>query len=144
MGKFGKFNGLIHSRMWGAGLFAALSQMIYPAISAFVSLQTDKQLQGTVQGILSGQLFCFSGSSDDSKIFSGIRGLCQGMGPAFFGLVFYLFDMDLNSDEEPAGHIGVGPQFPVPNIRLQPFENKIISPSKNSTLERIAAIGTAV
>ena len=118
--------GSAHWMMWGAGLFAALSQMIYPAISAFVSLQTDKQLQGTVQGIL-----------------SGIRGLCQGMGPAFFGLVFYLFDMDLNSDEEPAGHIGVGPQFPVPNIRLQPFENKIISPSKNSTLGRIAAIGTA-
>jgi hypothetical protein len=41
--------------MWGAGLFAALSQMTYPAISAFISLQTDKELQGTVQGILSGK-----------------------------------------------------------------------------------------
>jgi hypothetical protein len=42
--------------MWGAGFFAAFSQMTYPAISAFVSLQTNKELQGTVQGILSGEL----------------------------------------------------------------------------------------
>uniref|UniRef100_A0A914I0Y4 Major facilitator superfamily (MFS) profile domain-containing protein n=1 Tax=Globodera rostochiensis TaxID=31243 RepID=A0A914I0Y4_GLORO len=106
--------GSAHWMMWGAGLFAALSQTSYPAISAFVSLQTDKELQGTVQGIL-----------------SGIRGLCQGMGPAFFGLIFYAFNMDLSSDEESAGHIGVGPQFPVPNIRLPPFK-QIIAPNKSS------------
>ncbi|KAF7630762.1 MFS domain-containing protein [Meloidogyne graminicola] len=94
--------GSAHWIMWVAGLFAALSQMTYPAISAFVSLQTNKELQGTVQGIL-----------------SGIRGLCQGMGPAVFGLIFYAFGMDLTSDAESAGHIGLGPQFPVPNIRLQ-------------------------
>lgn len=66
------------------------------------------------------------------------------MGPAFFGLIFYAFNMDLNSDEESAGHIGVGPQFPVPNIRLQPFESKIIAPAKNSShsQERIAMDGT--
>ncbi|KAL3108220.1 hypothetical protein niasHT_018628 [Heterodera trifolii] len=106
--------GSAHWMMWGAGLFAALSQTSYPAISAFVSLQTDKELQGTVQGIL-----------------SGIRGLCQGMGPAFFGLIFYVFNMDLTSDAESAGHIGVGPQFPVPNIRLPPFK-QIIAPNKSS------------
>uniref|UniRef100_A0A1I8BR82 MFS domain-containing protein n=1 Tax=Meloidogyne hapla TaxID=6305 RepID=A0A1I8BR82_MELHA len=112
-----------HWIMWGAGLFAAFSQMTYPAISAFVSLQTNKELQGTVQGIL-----------------SGIRGLCQGMGPAVFGLIFYAFGMDLTSDDESAGHIGVGPQFPVPNIRLQsPLipDNKAISASTNNSLERI-------
>lgn len=48
--------------MYTAGLFAALSGMSYPAISAFVSLQTDRSEQGAVQGIL-----------------SGIRGLCQGL-----------------------------------------------------------------
>lgn len=47
--------------MYTAGLFAALSSMSYPAISSFVSLQTDRNDQGAVQGIL-----------------SGIRGLCQG------------------------------------------------------------------
>jgi hypothetical protein len=60
------------------------------------------------------------------------------MGPAFFGYIFYAFNMDMNSDEESAGHIGVGPQFPVPNIRLQPFNNnKIIAPAKNNSHERI-------
>lgn len=47
--------------MWAAGFFAALSQIVYPSISAFVSLQTDRDKQGTVQGVL-----------------TGIRGLCQG------------------------------------------------------------------
>lgn len=47
--------------MWSAGFLAALSQMSYPSISAFVSLQTERELQGTVQGIL-----------------SAVRGLCQG------------------------------------------------------------------
>ncbi|CAK5114482.1 unnamed protein product [Meloidogyne enterolobii] len=118
--------GSAHWIMWGAGLFAAFSQMTYPAISAFVSLQTNKELQGTVQGIL-----------------SGIRGLCQGLGPAVFGLIFYAFGMDLTSDDESAGHIGVGPQFPVPNIRFQspliPDNNKPISAStaQNNSLDRI-------
>lgn len=47
--------------MWAAGFLAALSQIVYPSISAFVSLQTDRDKQGTVQGVL-----------------TGIRGLCQG------------------------------------------------------------------
>jgi hypothetical protein len=47
--------------MWAAGIFAALSSLSYPAISAFVSVQTDRDMQGTVQGVL-----------------TGIRGLCQG------------------------------------------------------------------
>jgi hypothetical protein len=31
-------------------------------------------------------------------ILSGIRGLCQGLGPALFGICFWLFDMDFMSD----------------------------------------------
>ena len=27
---------------------------------------------------------------------TGIRGLCNGLGPAMFGLIFYLFHVDLN------------------------------------------------
>ena len=27
---------------------------------------------------------------------TGIRGLCNGLGPALFGLIFYLFHVDLN------------------------------------------------
>ncbi|CAD5212990.1 unnamed protein product [Bursaphelenchus okinawaensis] len=104
--------------MWAAGLFSALSSLTYPAISAFVSIQTSQDMQGTVQGVM-----------------TGIRGLCQGFGPAVFGFIFYMFDMDLSADgDEPTGHIGVGPQFPMPHIRLQPFDNKIIAPIKNETI----------
>ena len=43
--------GIVSSQpiMWGVGVLTALSQITYPALSAFVSLQTDKELQGTVQ-----------------------------------------------------------------------------------------------
>lgn len=45
--------------------------------------------------------------------------------------------MDLSTDVENTGHIGVGPlPFPVPNIRLQPFDGKIISPIKNISTEK--------
>ena len=29
---------------------------------------------------------------------TGIRGLCNGLGPAMYGVVFYLFHVDLNDD----------------------------------------------
>ena len=47
--------------MWAAGVLAALSSISYPSISAHVSLLTDRDKQGTVQGVI-----------------TGIRGLCQG------------------------------------------------------------------
>jgi MFS family permease len=72
--------------MWAAGFLAALSQMTYPSVSAFVSIHSDRDKQGTVQGVV-----------------TGIRGLCQGFGPALFGFVFYLFDMDLNVDGDGTG-----------------------------------------
>jgi hypothetical protein len=73
-------------------------------------------MQGSVQGVL-----------------TGIRGLCQGFGPAVFGFIFYLFDMDLSTDSDETGHLGVGPAFPIPmpKIRMVPFENnRIITPSR--------------
>ena len=30
---------------------------------------------------------------------TGIRGLCNGLGPALFGFVFYLFNVDLNDPD---------------------------------------------
>ena len=31
---------------------------------------------------------------------TGMRGLCNGLGPAFFGLIFYFFHVDLNAEME--------------------------------------------
>ncbi len=73
-------------------------------------------------------------------ILSGIRGLCQGVGPAVFGFIFYMFNMDLTSDGDQTGHIGVGPAFPMPHIRIQPFESKVITPERNASRERVPFI----
>merc|ERR1719481_2479609 len=65
--------------MWSAGVLASVSSITYPAISAFVSMHADADKQGLVQGLV-----------------TGIRGLCNGLGPAMYGLIFYLFHVDLN------------------------------------------------
>lgn len=60
-------------------MLASVSSITYPAISAFVSMQSDADKQGLAQGMV-----------------TGIRGLCNGLGPAMFGVIFYLFHVDLN------------------------------------------------
>jgi len=67
--------------MWSAGVLASVSSITYPAISAMVSMHADGDKQGLVQGMV-----------------TGIRGLCNGLGPAMYGVVFYLFHVDLNDD----------------------------------------------
>uniref|UniRef100_A0A6P4E9X1 LOW QUALITY PROTEIN: hippocampus abundant transcript 1 protein n=1 Tax=Drosophila rhopaloa TaxID=1041015 RepID=A0A6P4E9X1_DRORH len=69
--------------MWSAGVVAALGSITYPAISAFVSLYAASESQGAVQGMI-----------------TGMRGLCNGLGPAAFGIVFYLFNVDLNDEHD--------------------------------------------
>ncbi|VDK43456.1 unnamed protein product [Anisakis simplex] len=101
--------------MWAAGLLAAMSQLTYPSISAFVSLQSDRDKQGAVQGVI-----------------TGIRGLCQGLGPALFGFIFYQFNMDLNVDNDNTGHVGIA-QFPAPRIRPQTISISVASPKRNIT-----------
>lgn len=64
--------------MWAAGILASISSITYPAISAFVSMHSDADKQGLVQGMV-----------------TGMRGLCNGLGPAMFGVIFYLFHVDL-------------------------------------------------
>ena len=54
----------------------------YPAISAFVSMHADADKQGLVQGMI-----------------TGMRGLCNGLGPAMFGLIFSLFHVDLTEKD---------------------------------------------
>lgn len=64
--------------MWLSGIIASLSSITYPAISAYISTYADADKQGLVQGLL-----------------TGVRSLCGGIGPAMFGLLFYLFDVDM-------------------------------------------------
>ncbi|KAF7250610.1 Hippocampus abundant transcript-like protein 1 [Varanus komodoensis] len=65
--------------MWAAGAVAAMSSITFPAISALVSRNADSDQQGVVQGII-----------------TGIRGLCNGLGPALYGFIFFLFHVKLN------------------------------------------------
>ena len=38
---------------------------------------------------------------------TGIRGLCNGIGPAFFGLIFYVFHVDLEEGDDNNTNIAV-------------------------------------
>ncbi|XP_075300146.1 hippocampus abundant transcript 1 protein [Opisthocomus hoazin] len=69
--------------MWAAGAVAAMSSITFPAVSAMVSRNADPDQQGVVQGMI-----------------TGIRGLCNGLGPALYGFVFYLFHVELNEMAE--------------------------------------------
>jgi len=64
--------------VWLAGIFISFSSITYAALSAYLSLDTDKDKQGAVQGTL-----------------MGVRGLCNGLGPAAFGLMFHLFGINI-------------------------------------------------
>lgn len=81
--------------MWAAGVLASVSSITYPAISAFVSMHSDADKQGLVQGMV-----------------TGMRGLCNGLGPAMFGVIFYMFHVDLN-DETPS--LPLKPHFHIEN-----------------------------
>ncbi|NWR97706.1 MF14B protein, partial [Motacilla alba] len=65
--------------MWAAGAVAAMSSITFPAISALVSRNAEADQQGVVQGII-----------------TGVRGLCNGLGPALYGFIFFLFHVELN------------------------------------------------
>ncbi|KAK2541520.1 Hiat1 [Columba livia] len=75
--------------MWAAGAVAAMSSITFPAVSALVSRTADADQQGVVQGMI-----------------TGIRGLCNGLGPALYGFIFYIFHVELNElpmPESPPG-----------------------------------------
>lgn len=48
-------------------------------------------------------------------VVTGIRGLCNGLGPALFGFIFYLFDVDLNDESAAPVRTNIMPN-PKPHI----------------------------
>ncbi|XP_012992066.1 hippocampus abundant transcript-like protein 1 [Esox lucius] len=93
--------------MWAAGTIAAMSSITFPAVSALVSQIAAPDQQGCVQGMI-----------------TGIRGLCNGLGPALYGFIFFLFNVELNElDPETKGDKSTTPQVPKekPTIPGPPF-----------------------
>ncbi|XP_051017736.1 hippocampus abundant transcript-like protein 1 [Acomys russatus] len=87
--------------MWAAGTVAAMSSITFPAVSALISRNAESDQQGVAQGIV-----------------TGIRGLCNGLGPALYGFIFYMFHVELsemgpklNSDDALQGAFIPGPPF---------------------------------
>lgn len=72
--------------MWAAGTVAAMSSITFPAVSALVSHSASPDQQGVAQGMI-----------------TGIRGLCNGLGPALYGFIFFLFNVELNDMQPVAG-----------------------------------------
>uniref|UniRef100_A0A3P9L065 Major facilitator superfamily (MFS) profile domain-containing protein n=1 Tax=Oryzias latipes TaxID=8090 RepID=A0A3P9L065_ORYLA len=78
--------------MWAAGTVAAMSSITFPAVSALVSHSASPDQQGVAQGMI-----------------TGIRGLCNGLGPALYGFIFFLFNVELS--ELPPKSVIPGPPF---------------------------------
>ncbi|XP_034047323.1 hippocampus abundant transcript 1 protein isoform X2 [Thalassophryne amazonica] len=78
--------------MWAAGAIAAMSSITFPAVSALVSQSADPDKQGVVQGMI-----------------TGIRGLCNGLGPALYGFVFFLFNVELSAMDPIQGEYNIDP-----------------------------------
>jgi hypothetical protein len=58
---------------------------------------------------------------------TGIRGLCNGLGPAVFGIIFYLFHVDLNQQVDVDGTLhtksGANVTIEIPPKRIQDHVN---------------------
>uniref|UniRef100_A0A667ZD47 Hippocampus abundant transcript 1 protein-like n=1 Tax=Myripristis murdjan TaxID=586833 RepID=A0A667ZD47_9TELE len=80
--------------MWAAGAVAAMSSITFPAVSALVSRSADPDKQGLVQGMI-----------------TGIRGLCNGLGPALYGFIFFLFNVEVNKHRDRKQTLVPGPPF---------------------------------
>lgn len=47
---------------------------------------------------------CFALAGVMQGMVTGMRGLCNGLGPAMFGIIFYLFHVDLNDEHIKLNH----------------------------------------
>jgi len=72
--------------IWTSGLVLACSSIVYPAMSGWCSIVCDANQQGVIQGII-----------------TGVRGLCMGMGPAMYGVIFHVFGVHLETEGDKNG-----------------------------------------
>ncbi|XP_024278804.1 hippocampus abundant transcript 1 protein isoform X3 [Oncorhynchus tshawytscha] len=94
--------------MWAAGALAAMSSITFPAISALVSRTAEPDQQGVGQGMV-----------------TGIRGLCNGLGPALYGFIFYIFHVELDAPPDGNGDTPVHTQA---HLQLLPQSSIIPGP----------------
>lgn len=142
----------ISRMMWAAGILASLASITYPAISAFVSIHSNPDQQGKCWcrsfashcgswplHALSHYFLGFPGVVQG--MVTGMRGLCNGLGPAMFGVIFYVFHVDLNDEHNvAAGAInGLGAAAGAAGGGL--FENPDAKFVRNETLLHGGAIG---
>uniref|UniRef100_A0A8C5HCE0 Hippocampus abundant transcript 1 protein-like n=1 Tax=Gouania willdenowi TaxID=441366 RepID=A0A8C5HCE0_GOUWI len=108
--------------IWAAGAVAAMSSITFPAVSALVSQSADPDKQGVVQGMI-----------------TGIRGLCNGLGPALYGFIFFLFNVELNSMDPIQGDFTLipGPPFLLGSCTVVvAFLVALFIPEKRSSTKR--------
>ena len=67
---------------------------------------------------------------------TGIRGLCNGIGPALFGFVFYVFHVDLEEGEAQTAHITTSRN----HTTMQDPYGKVLKTKVQQSLKRILQI----
>uniref|UniRef100_A0A0N4ZE98 MFS domain-containing protein n=1 Tax=Parastrongyloides trichosuri TaxID=131310 RepID=A0A0N4ZE98_PARTI len=102
--------------IWGLGIFLAISQMVYPALSAAISLSHTNEEQGSSQAVI-----------------NGIRALCSGIGPAIFGIIFNFFGFDVSADYDNPHNNVDSIQFQQTNIEMEKIPEKLLIPNSTNT-----------
>lgn len=113
-----------------------------PAVMPFCSLTDDRHIQGICSSLWSSTLtvLCFLWCKGVVQgMITGIRGLCNGLGPALYGFVFYLFHVEL-TDSEGAGK-GAKPNMVNPTDEVSvnnkgPFTQAVSSLNPATFLKR--------
>lgn len=72
----------VHWILYVNTALVAMGMITYPAVSAYVSNIASPEEQGAVQGMI-----------------TGVRSLCNGLGPALFGVLFQLADTRIHEDQ---------------------------------------------
>lgn len=126
--------------MWAAGAVAAMSSITFPAVSALVSQSADSDKQGEsvpsshgpvrlVQGLNESTVLLCPSAGVVQGMITGIRGLCNGLGPALYGFIFFLFNVEFNTMDPIQEEYSIDP-LPLhgpTEVRTQGFQQGLCS-----------------